>query len=145
MSEISKPLNQLLADHQVFYQKCRTYHWTVKGPLFFALHQKFEELYTEAALRVDELAERIVALGARPYGSLQDQAKHARLTEDSAERGAKEMVTNLIADLEKLTLWLRETAGDAEAKNDKATLNMLEGFADANNKTMWMLGAFLAD
>ncbi|MCA8969399.1 MAG: DNA starvation/stationary phase protection protein [Planctomycetes bacterium] len=145
MTDITNDLNQLLADHQVFYQKCRIYHWTVQGPLFFALHQKFEELYTEAALRVDELAERIVALGGRPIGTLAKQVSTSRLGEDGEARSAKAMVQNLIDDLEKLTLWLRETAADAGEANDSATLNMLEGFADANGKTMWMLRAFLAD
>ena len=56
-------LNQLLADYQVFYQKLRTYHWTVRGPMFFDLHLKFEELYLDAAIKVDEIAERVLAIG----------------------------------------------------------------------------------
>ena len=70
MSNTTRDLNILLSDHQVLYQKLRNYHWNVKGPLFFGLHQKFEEMYLTAAETVDALAERIVALGDAPVSTL---------------------------------------------------------------------------
>lgn len=142
---IAKDLNQLLADHQVFYQKLRGYHWNVTGPLFFALHEKFEELYNEAALRVDELAERVAALGTRPLSTLKEQLAASRIQEDDGAPNANDMVRNLHNDFESLTGWLRETAGVASDANDVATVNLVEGFADANDKTLWMLRAFLTE
>ena len=70
MPAMTDTLNALLADYQVHYQRMRNYHWNVRGPQFFQLHAKFEELYTGAALKVDELAERVLTLGARPYSTL---------------------------------------------------------------------------
>lgn len=141
---LTKDLDLLLSDYQVLYHKLRTYHWNVTGPMFFALHAKFEELYNEAALRVDELAERILALGEKPTATLRAQLDQARLTEDGGPTSANDMVANLVADYGSLNGWLREVSGKAGSAEDSATANMLEEFADAQEKTAWMLKAFLA-
>ena len=138
-------LNILLSDHQVLYQKLRNYHWNVKGPLFFGLHQKFEEMYLAAAENVDALAERIVAIGGRPASTLAGQLELARLSEDPESPNANTMVANLVADLGQLTGWLRTAATRASEANDVATLNMLESMADSEEQTTWMLKAFLAE
>ena len=141
----TKDLDLLLSDYQVLYHKLRTYHWNVTGPLFFALHAKFEELYNEAALRVDELAERLLALGERPTRTLRAQLDRARLTEDDTSKNAQDMVSSLVADYAALNVSLREVAASAAAADDAATANMLEEFADSQEKTAWMLRAFLAE
>ena len=135
-------LNALLADYQVFYQKLRGYHWTVKGPMFFALHAKFEELYDAAAERVDALAERLMALGGHPVATLRGQLEIARLREDGETKDAPSMVRNVHDDLEALQRSLR--AAVEISGIDPATANLLEGIADEQEKTLWMLGAFLA-
>jgi starvation-inducible DNA-binding protein len=143
MSDVSDGLNLLLADYQVHYQKLRNYHWNVKGPLFFGLHLKFEELYTAAALKVDALAERVLALGGHPLSTLKDQLAHARLAEDDGSPDAEAMVRTTMDDLGRLNDALRETARVAGAAGDDGTVNLLDPMADEQEQTAWMLRAFL--
>lgn len=142
-----QPLDQdlaaLLADYQVFYTKLRGYHWTVTGPLFFGLHAKFEELYDEAAEKVDALAERLAARGARPPVTLKEQLALARLKEDAGQPSANDMVRNVAADLETLNVSLRALEQAATKAGDAATQNLAQGYADGQEKTIWMLRAFL--
>ena len=143
MNPIAETLNHLLADYQVLYQKLRNFHWNVKGPMFFELHAKFEELYTEAATRVDDLAERVLALKHKPLSTLRAQLEAARLKEDAGAPDAKQMVQTLVDDYGALNSRLREAAGVAEKANDRATLNLLDGIADGQEKTVWMLRSYL--
>jgi starvation-inducible DNA-binding protein len=137
-------LNGLLADMQVHYQRMRAFHWNVKGPRFFELHTKFEELYTSAALKVDALAERVLALGGRPLSTLGEQLARARLKEDSpATLDAQGMVKATLADFDALNAALRAAAKAAGDAGDSATFNLLEPMADEQEKTAWMLKAFL--
>lgn len=138
-----KDLNGLLADYSVFYQKLRIFHWTVKGPMFFQLHAKFEEMYNAVALRVDEIAERIVGLGGRPYGRMSEFVEHASLQEDEGTTDAIAMVKALIADQRKLVAGLRKVSGEAADANDVLTANLLEGMADEDEQAAWMLDAYL--
>lgn len=108
-------LRLLTADDQVYYQKLRAYHWTVTGPLFFGLHEQPELLYTDAALKVDELAERLLAMGGMPPATLSEALGSARLTE---------------AEL--------PTSGEG----DTTTVNLVDSFRDQHQKTAWMLHAF---
>lgn len=135
-------LQVLLADYSVFYQKLRNYHWNVTGPMFFELHVKFEELYTDAALKVDELAERIVTKHGRVPATLAEYLKLSRLKEGQ-NFDAKTMVEDLVSDIETLNAALRDGSASASSNNDAATANLLEGFADQQEKTVWMFRAFL--
>lgn len=137
-------LATLLSDYQVLYMKLRAYHWTVTGPLFFGLHAKFEELYDAAALKVDELAERLAARGARPPLTLKDQLALARLKEDGGRPAANDMVRNVVTDLETLNTSLRALEQTAAQSGDPATQTLAQGYADGQEKTIWMLKAFLA-
>ena len=140
---LNKELSLLLSDYQVLYAKLRGYHWTVTGPLFFGLHAKFEELYDDAAEKVDALAERLVARGARPPLTLKDQLAQARLKEDAGQSSSNEMVQNVANDLETLNVSLRALEQSATKAGDAATQNLAQGFADGQEKTIWMLRAFL--
>ena len=144
MASVADQLNTLLADYQVHYQKLRNYHWNVRGPMFFELHLKFEELYNAAALKVDELAERVLALDAKPLSTLADQLAAARLEEDAGDPDAKAMGAATLADLESLYASVRATVKAAGDAGDDATVNLIEPFADEQEKTAWMLKAFLA-
>src|SRR6185436_2799000 len=97
--QLDKDIGTLLADYQVLYMKLRAYHWTVTGPLFFGLHAKFEELYDDAAEKVDALAERLAARGSRPPLTLKEQLGLARLKEEAGQPSANDMVRNIAADL----------------------------------------------
>lgn len=140
---LDKELATLLADYQILYMKLRGYHWTVTGPLFFGLHAKFEELYDEAALKVDALAERLAARGARPPVTLKEQLGLARLKEDAGSPSANDMVRSVAADLETLNASLRSLEQAAAKAGDAATVNLAQGYADGQEKTIWMLRAFL--
>jgi starvation-inducible DNA-binding protein len=137
-------LRMLQADHEVFYGKLRHYHWTVKGPRFFELHQLFEQLYTEAALTVDEIAERIVGLGEAPVGTYARSLELARLSEDGHSPAADLMLKTVHEDLAHLISALKATAKECEAHGDSTTYNLLDGKADAAEKHAWMIGATLA-
>ena len=143
-NQLDHDLAILLADYQILYTKLRGYHWTVSGPLFFGLHAKFEELYDDAAERVDELAERLAARGARPPVTLKEQLALARLKEDAGHPPATDMVRNIAADLETLHTSLHALEVSAAKSGDAATQNLAQGYSDAQEKTLWMLRAFLA-
>ena len=140
-----RSLHALTADYQVLYQKLRAYHWTVTGPYFFGLHAHFEALYTETATKVDELAERLVASGNRPPLTLAEALAASRLEEADLPAAAEEMVAQVVADFEKLDSWLGEAARGAEAAGDTTTFNLVDGFRDGQQKTLWMLRAFLGE
>ena len=137
-------LNELLADYIVLYQKLRGYHWNVKGPLFFTLHQKFEEMYDEASLRVDGLAEQVAASGARPVSTLRQALELAKIQESADISDGMEMVRDLVTDMTGLNGRLRTTAAEHSERGDTATANLLEAYADEQDKTLWMLRAFSA-
>ena len=92
-------LAALQADYHVLYQKLRGYHWTVSGPLFFGLHAHFEQLYEDVAEKIDAIAERLAARGARPPVTIKEQLALARLTEDVGPTAPLDMVRGIASDL----------------------------------------------
>jgi len=142
--KIDKGLADLLADYQVHYHKLRGYHWTVTGPLFFGLHAQFEQLYLATAEKVDAIAERIAARGGRPPVTMKEVLDLARLKEDHGQPSPNDMVRGVTEDLATLNESLRALARTASEEGDTATVNLLDGFADEQEKSAWMLKAFLA-
>ena len=138
-------LNKLLSDYQVFYQKLRNYHWNVTGPMFYQLHARFEELYNATAETADEVAERVRMLGDRPPSTYKEQLAMARLKEDESVPAAPAMVEAVLADYRSLNGWLREASAQAGEDGDRATANLLEGIADGQEKTIWMLESFTGE
>lgn len=141
-SSLSEKLKMLQADATVLSFKLRSYHWTVTGRQFYNLHKLFEDLYEEMAEVVDTLAERLMAIGVLPVLTLAEQLKHSRLKEDASPKDGT-MVSNIVADLDKMTGSLRDLAREAEHAQDVATMNLADGIADKNEKTLWMLRAYL--
>jgi len=146
MTQKIDALNQLLADYQVLYQKARNYHWNITGRKFFELHMKFEELYLAFAEHVDTLAERVLALGGKPVSTLKSQLDLARLKEDEqgSTQDADSMVNRLVKDLTFINEDLRKISSIAAGEGDQGTANLLDGMADTQEKTTWMLRAYLA-
>ncbi len=138
-------LNILLANYQVHYQKLRGCHWNVKGNDFFTLHVKFEELYNNAQLTIDELAERILTLGKSPYSTYADYIKVAEIKEIETEKmSAQKMVEAILEDFMKLIEIERDVIENAaETANDEGTADMVIGFMKFKEKTSWMLRAWL--
>lgn len=141
--DVARELDVLLADYHILYQKLRNCHWNVTGREFFGLHQKFQELYEETTVFIDDLAERIRARGGRPASTLRDYIHLSTLGEESLLKGAEEMVRHLAADYQHLSDALRAAVRHLEETGDTVTVNLLEDQLSAHEKTRWMLEAFL--
>lgn len=136
-------LNDLLANYQVYYQNLRNFHWNVSGPNFFELHAKFEELYNAANLAVDETAERILTLGARPLSSYQEYIETATIKEAKEIFEPTKMVETVKSNLNTLLQLERETLEAAESSNDEGTASLMSDYITAKEKVVWMLSAYL--
>ncbi|WP_295713909.1 DNA starvation/stationary phase protection protein [Mucilaginibacter sp.] len=137
-------LNDLLANYHIHYQKLRGCHWNVKGPSFFTLHIKFEELYTAALLTIDELAERILSLGKPPYSTFKDYITTSQIKEIQTI-GLKDtlMVKAIIEDLAALIAKEREILDITAEAGDDGTNDMVNRFMQFNEKNTWMLRSFV--
>ena len=138
-------LTGLLADEYVLYTKTRNYHWNVTGPHFNDLHKLFEAQYDALAEVVDEVAERIRALGASTPATLAEFAKQTRLREHPGEYpDARTMLANLLADHETLARTLRADVETTAGAGDMGTSDFLTGLLEKHEKTAWMLRATIA-
>jgi starvation-inducible DNA-binding protein len=139
-------LNTLLADEFLLYTKTRNYHWNVTGPQFNDLHKFFEAQYEALDDVIDEVAERVRALGGRAHGSLEEFRAGARLGEKPGTvPAARDMLAALLADHEAIVRALRE---DIDTVNDRGrdvgTADFLTGLLEQHEKSAWMLRSFLA-
>ena len=135
-------LNLVIADLTIFYQKLRHYHWNVKGPDFFRLHEKFELMYDEVNLALDEVAERVVGLDGTPFHTLKDMLEQTSLKEDPETPTGEVMVDNLVKDITGLTSKMQSFIDDAEEDQDRTTVNMLDAIKDGLEAHQWMLKAW---
>lgn len=141
--KLVKVLNQLLADYQVYYLNLRGFHWNLKGQLFFQLHDKFEELYREASETIDEIAERVRALGATPLHTLEDYFQQAQLTSAKNISDGEEAVAVALKNSQVLLHDLNEALVLAEEFKDEATITLASDLITETEKRNWMLKAFL--
>lgn len=136
-------LNTLLANFQIYYQSLRALHWNIRGKRFFDLHLKFEELYNNAQLRIDGLAERVLTLGGVPLHTFEDYMKRNQLEigyQISEDEKAVELIIN---SLSKLLILEREILETASAINDEGTTSMMSDLIVEQEKEIWMMKAFL--
>lgn len=143
--EIAEDLNLLLASFQTYYQNLRGIHWNIKGNNFFGLHVKFEELYTEANIKVDEIAERILTLGETPLHTFSDYVKTTKVPVGknvSKDVDAVKLIVNSITQLLILERQILDKAGEA---NDEGTNSMMSDFITEQEKTVWMMNAWLGE
>jgi starvation-inducible DNA-binding protein len=140
---IEKMLNQQIANWNVLYTKLHNFHWYVKGPDFFTLHAKFEELYDEAASTIDELAERLLMVGGKPIATLKQYLETATLKENTESLNAEGMVQNIVSDFELMISDLKAAIEVAEQSNDQVTADQLLGLVAKLEKHNWMLNSFL--
>lgn len=142
---LAEDLNQFLANFQLYYQNLRGIHWNIKGRAFFDLHVKFEELYTDANLKVDEIAERILTLGATPLHTFEDYTKAAKVPVGKnifRDEKAVELIVNSLRELLKMERSILETSSDV---NDVGTNSMMSDFITEQEKTVWMMKAWLGE
>lgn len=137
-------LNSLLANYQIYYQNLRGLHWNIKGAQFFALHEKYESYYNEAAEVVDEVAERILMLGGQPLHTFGDYVKNATLREVSNVSGGQEGVKAVLENSRVLLGQFREILALASENGDEATLALMSELIGTTEKRIWMLESFLA-
>lgn len=137
-------LSRLLADSYTLYLKTHKYHWNVVGPLFTSLHLMFEEQYNELALAVDEIAERIRALGLPAPGSYREFAELSSVAEDIDSPDANEMIRRLVADHETVARTARSIFPATTKASDEATADLLTQRLQVHEKTAWMLRSLLA-
>lgn len=136
-------LNKQIANWSVLYVKLHNYHWYVKGPQFFTLHEKFEELYNEAAVHIDELAERLLALEGEPVATMKEFLETASIKEAEKGQTAEEMVAELVQDFDTMIAQLQEGVEAAQAIGDETTADMFLGIHQSLEKHNWMLRSFL--
>ena len=141
--EMVKELNVLLSNFQVYYQNLRGIHWNIRGKRFFELHVKFEELYNDAQLKVDMVAERILTIGGNPLHTFEDYIKHNKLKVGksiSNDEKAVQLIIDSLSDLLKLE---RELLNKSDEINDEGTNAMMSDFISEQEKTIWMLKAWM--
>ncbi len=143
--EIALGLSRLLSDSYTLYLKTHNYHWNVTGPMFQTLHLMFEQQYTELALAVDLLAERIRALGVYAPGSYSQFQELATVKEAIGVPKAREMIHDLLASHETVVKTARAIFPLAEEERDEATADLLTQRIQLHEKTAWMLRSLLAE
>ncbi|KAA3623822.1 MAG: DNA starvation/stationary phase protection protein [Flavobacterium sp.] len=135
-------LNILLADFHLYYQKLRNFHWNVVGSNFFDLHAKFEEMYDDAKLKVDEIAERILTLRFQPLSNYSDYLKSSNLSESSSDLEDLAMVKTLLEDHSTMIEQMRKVIDKAGEANDEGTIDLIGSYIGDLEKTSWMLDAW---
>jgi len=142
-NETTAALSKLLATSYTLYLKTHNYHWNVTGPMFSSLHAMFELQYTELALAVDEIAERIRALGAFAPGSYSAFTELSTVKEETGHPIATEMIQNLAADQLAVADAARAVIAAGEKENDQASVDLGVRRIDVHEKSAWMLRSHL--
>lgn len=143
-ADLSKQLNDLLANYQVFYMNVRGYHWNIKGEKFFELHVKFEELYDDLLVKIDEIAERVLTLGETPIHAYSDYIELSKVKEVKNTSGGKETVSNLLDSFEILISKQREILDASDKADDEGTNALMSDYIREQEKLVWMYDSFLA-
>lgn len=141
--ELAEKLNLLLANFQLFYINSRGFHWNIKGDKFFELHAKFEELYTDVQLKIDEVAERILTLGHVPSHSYTDYLKLSRIKEKRNVHDGKEAVKAVLDAFRVLLEIERELLTLSADTEDEGTNALMSDYIRQQEKLVWMYSSFL--
>ncbi|MFL9837501.1 DNA starvation/stationary phase protection protein [Flavobacterium sp. ST-75] len=139
---IAAELNILLSNFQIYYQNLRGIHWNIRGKRFFDLHVKFEELYNDAQLKIDMIAERVLTLGGTPLHTFEDYIKNNRLEVGknvSKDVDAVQLIMTSLSDLLKIE---RVILDESDKINDEGTNSMMSDFITEQEKTIWMMKAW---
>lgn len=143
--QIADDLNSLLANFQMYYQNLRGIHWNIKGKRFFELHPKFEELYNDANLKVDEIAERVLTLGGVPLHTFEDYLSKAKVPSGKNITQDEDSVRLIVSSLSELLKIERDILDKSDEVRDEGTNSMMSGFITEQEKTIWMMKAWLGE
>lgn len=143
--KVAKKLNELLANYQVFYINIRGFHWNIKGKAFFELHIKFEELYEDSFVKIDEIAERILTIGHQPLHSYTDYLKQAKVKEIKNVSDGVEALKEILKAYEVIIPIERELLKITEECDDEGTNALMSDYIKEQEKLVWMYAAYLAN
>ena len=141
--KLAVELNILLADYEIFYQNLRGLHWNIKGKAFFELHGKFEELYQDAFIKIDEIAERILTLEAVPLHAYTDYLGTTQIKEEKNVSDGTKGVEVVIDNFRTLVEKEREILAIAADTNDEGTVSLMSDYISQTEKTLWMFNSYL--
>ncbi|HQV51878.1 MAG: DNA starvation/stationary phase protection protein [Flavobacteriales bacterium] len=141
--ELAEKLNELLADYSIFYQNTRGYHWNIKGPEFFELHLKFEELYNDLLIKIDEVAERILTLGHTPHHKYSDYTMISRIAESKEISDGAKAVAEVLDSFKVLIELQRELLSLSAEANDEGTNALMSDYIREQEKSVWMYSSYL--
>ena len=141
LKPVIKELNQLLADYHIYYQNLRCFHWNVVGQNFFDLHEIFEELYNDAKIKIDEIAERVLTLRSEPKSKLSEYIEMTNIEERNV-KGDEKMLDAILSDHKKLIAQFRTVIEEADKAGDEGTIDMIGGFLGEIEKKSWMIEAW---
>lgn len=142
---LSDDLNGLLANLQIYYQNLRGIHWNIKGKRFFDLHVKFEELYNDATTKVDLVAERVLTLGGTPMHTYADYIASAKVPVGKNVSIDEDAIRLIVDSLTELLVIERKILDASAEANDEGTNSMMGDFISEQEKTVWMMKAWLAE
>jgi starvation-inducible DNA-binding protein len=141
--QLADKLNLLLANYQVFYINARGFHWNITGEKFFELHAKFEELYNDLLIKVDEVAERILTLGNTPVHSFSEYLKIATIKEATNISDGKQAVQKIVEGFQSLLEVERDLLQLSSEANDEGTNALMSDYIREQEKQVWMYSAYL--
>jgi len=141
--ELAENLNDLLANYQLFYMNVRGFHWNIKGEKFFELHVKFEELYNDLVLKIDEIAERVVTLGHTPLHSFDDYLKISTIAADKNQSAGKECVKSIVNAFQIVIKKQRDLLALSAKTSDEGTNALMSDYIREQEKHIWMYTSFL--
>jgi len=143
--KLIKKLGHLLADYSVFYQNTRGYHWNIQGEKFFELHVKFEELYDDLNVKIDEIAERILTLGGKPNHAYSSYLKEADIKETKQTKNGKKAIHEILAALKTLIIHQRELLDISDSAGDEGTNALMSDYIREQEKLVWMYSAYVSE
>ena len=141
--ELAAKLNDLLANYSVFYQNVRGYHWNIKGEKFFELHTKFEELYNDLFIKIDDIAERILTLGYTPEYRFSKYQQIAKIKESEQTSDGITDVKEILEAFKFLIAAQRELLDLSDKLGDEGTNALMSDYIREQEKLVWMYAAFL--
>jgi len=141
--QLAEKLNDLLSNYSIFYQNTRGYHWNIKGEKFFELHLKFEELYNDLFLKIDEVAERILTLGYTPNHNYSDYKNMSKIKESDQISDGRIAVVDILASFRTIIILERELLNLSADAGDEGTNALMSDYIRLQEKLVWMYSSFL--
>ncbi|MCC4229034.1 Dps family protein [Zunongwangia profunda] len=141
--KVAENLNDLLSNYQLFYMNLRGFHWNIKGKKFFELHLKFEELYNDTLIKVDEIAERILTLSETPFHSFKKYLDTAEIKSTENIKDGEEAINKILESLKTLLAKERTILTMASEANDEGTVALMSDYIVQQEKLVWMLSSYL--